>query len=203
MVFNVRRDLGIDHLRNIAAFADRLADEARGDLDRFGDNTADDGVVFFGIFADLFQDLVRYKGIVFAADIDGVAELEDLLGLVPLIECQEHIGTAEEEEARVGCRQLSESIDRIAYAASAKLEIADDNAFDVAESKLAHFEAVERIGNKIILLMRRNCGGDDEKIVKPHLSHKSLCGFYVTDMGRRKGSAVDTYAPDVFVISVH
>ena len=73
MVFDILFNLWIYHRRNISALAQSFPHKARGKLYRLGDNSADDGVIFFGIFADLFKYLVRYEGIVLTADIYGVA----------------------------------------------------------------------------------------------------------------------------------
>ena len=64
----------------------------------------------------------------------------------------------------------------------------------------SHNFEVDGIYYKIALLMRRDSGGDDVKVIKPHLLHKCSRSLDMSDVRRREGSAVDAYAADILVI---
>ena len=155
-------------------------------------NFANDFSVFFLIKGNFFQNLRVQNRVFFAARVNRIAKAEELFRLVPFIQSQHHIGSAEQKQPLVLARKLAQGVNSIAFPGPLQFKIADVNALNSLKRQLRHAEAV-RGGNPLChFLVRRNGGRNHKQKIQPHLLHKSFRRGNMTVVGRRKGSAVNS-----------
>ena len=111
------------------------------------------------------------------------------------MEAQEHIGTHQQDQLRIGVLLLHLLHRHIAVARSfpAQFDVADLKTGAVCHGNAQHFQPLLRCGRSCRnLLMGRNPVGDQNQPGQAQCRHRLFCRLNMPHMGRVKGSAVNT-----------
>ena len=123
--------------------------------------------------------------------------------MIPFLEAQEHVRPDDEADLGLGIfrAQLADGVIGVAFPAAAELDVADLSSRDLREGQAAELHAL--FGSRAVLgegLVRRNCGGDDQKAVGREGARDGLRRLDVSQMRRVEAASVDG-DPHAFFLS--
>ena len=113
---------------------------------------------------------------------------------VPAFEGEEHVGTHDDADFRVGVflHQRVHRLGGIALPLALDLHVGDLHPRQIPEGQAAHLQPLLRAGAVLFqLLVGRHIGGNDEKLIRLERLAGGPCGLRVTDMRRVEAAAVN------------
>ena len=161
------------------------------------------------------MELLLQKGLLLLEHLVGVVMvpgegrhpgvLEDPLGLVPVLEGQEHIRTHEEPQLvlREHLMEFLHGVGGVALALPPKLQVRGlCPGTQAVGHEPGHLQTLLRGGGPLRqALVGRLPVGNDDQAVQAQLLHGSPGGLHMSQMGRVKGPAVDSNFHVVFTCS--